>query len=225
MITSTDLRYLGVTIATDDEPAIAQRLMTESSVAFYLADAALLNRMLRSRKLRNFIGDAHLLPTTASLRRMISFTCRARARRYDPFSGAVRILSALEHAGASVFVIGPDLASLAQTDANLRATFPGLRIVGRSVFGAAASEDIAIAVRKAAPSALLLGLDSAAVLRWSAGLSAEVALGTLVMRAAFCRMAGRHSTRKVIARVVLLPLRPLWWLVLTIVRLRSIARS
>lgn len=225
MITSTDLRYFGVTIATDDEPAIAGRLMTESGSAFYLADAPLLNRTLRSRKLRNFIGDAHLLPTTASLRRMIGFACRARARRYDPFSGAVRILSALEYAGASVFVVGPDLTSLTQADANLRATFPGLRIVGRSVFGTAAAEDIAIAVRKAAPSVLLLGLDSGAALRWSIGLSKEVTLGTLVMRAAFRRMAGRRGARRVVARVFLLPLRPLWWLVLTIARLRSIARS
>lgn len=225
MLTSTDLRYLGVTVATDDEPSIAERLMTKSVAACCLADAPLVNRMLRSRKLRAVIGDAHVLPTNASLRRMISFACGVRARRYDPFTSAVRILSALERAGASVFVVGPDLASLSQTDANLRATFPGLRIVGRSVFGTAASEDIAIAVRKAAPNVLVLGLDSKQALRWSAALSAEVALGTLVMRAAFLRMAGRRSTRKVVARVLLLPLRPLWWIVLAIVRLRSMSRN
>ena len=77
---------------------------------------------------------------------------------YKPLSVLSIILSALEERGGSAFLIGGRQECLARAEANLRATFPALRIVGRSPGDFRGREALVLqALQKASPNLVLLG--------------------------------------------------------------------
>lgn len=78
--------------------------------------------------------------------------------RYKPVSVLSTMLSALEERRGSIFLIGGSEACLAKAEANLRATFPALRIVGRSRGNFAGKESLVLqALQKASPDLVLIG--------------------------------------------------------------------
>jgi N-acetylglucosaminyldiphosphoundecaprenol N-acetyl-beta-D-mannosaminyltransferase len=78
--------------------------------------------------------------------------------RYKPLSVLSSILTVLEERRGSVFLIGGKEDCLARAEANLKATFPALRIVGRSrgdYYGKEAP--VLQALQKASPNFILIG--------------------------------------------------------------------
>jgi len=77
---------------------------------------------------------------------------------YRPVAVLSNLLSTLEERSGSVFLIGGRQAYLAKAESNLRATFPALRIVGRSPGDFGGREDQVLrALQKASPDLVLLG--------------------------------------------------------------------
>ncbi len=78
--------------------------------------------------------------------------------RYKPVSVLSTMLSVLEERRGSIFLIGGSDACLAKAEANLRATFPALRIVGRSRGNFADKDSLVLqALQKASPDLVLIG--------------------------------------------------------------------
>ncbi len=78
--------------------------------------------------------------------------------RYKPVSVLSTILSVLEERRGSVFLIGGTETCLAKAEGNLRATFPALRIVGRSGGNFVGKESLVLqALQKASPDLVLIG--------------------------------------------------------------------
>jgi N-acetylglucosaminyldiphosphoundecaprenol N-acetyl-beta-D-mannosaminyltransferase len=76
-----------------------------------------------------------------------------------PFDFVINILSSLEKREMSIYLLGGKMRSLKRAEKNIRQTFPQLRIVGRFVGNFKHQEEATIlqAIRKAAPSLLLVG--------------------------------------------------------------------
>lgn len=88
--------------------------------------------------------------------------------RYMPFAFVIRLLTILEDRNRSVYVIGGKPGYLQTASANLRGSFPGLHIVGRCAgyFPASHEANILLAIKKAAPSLLLVGRGVPGRERW-----------------------------------------------------------
>jgi hypothetical protein len=77
---------------------------------------------------------------------------------YRPLLVLSNMLSTLEEHKGSLFLIGGGEVCLARAEANLRATFPSLRIVGRSQGDFYGKEALVLrALQKASPDLILLG--------------------------------------------------------------------
>lgn len=78
---------------------------------------------------------------------------------FQPLRVLSTILSALELYGGSIFLIGGKPATLQTAEANIKSTFPSLRVVGRSRGDYPLNEEGAVmsAVQKSAPDLILVG--------------------------------------------------------------------
>ncbi|MCE1206706.1 MAG: WecB/TagA/CpsF family glycosyltransferase [Spirochaetia bacterium] len=78
---------------------------------------------------------------------------------YNALKVLNNLLSALELKNGSVFLLGGENATLQKAEMNLRATFPGLRIVGRAPgdYGAANEAAVVLAMQKSTPSMIIAG--------------------------------------------------------------------
>jgi N-acetylglucosaminyldiphosphoundecaprenol N-acetyl-beta-D-mannosaminyltransferase len=117
-------------------------------------------RARRNAEYRAFVRNAALvIPISRSLVRGARFLTGKTPVRYMPFNFVVSLLSILEKRELSVYLLGSRAGILKKTEKNIRQTFPRLRVVGRYV-GAFKKQDektILEAIRKAAPSLLLVG--------------------------------------------------------------------
>lgn len=118
---------------------------------------------MRARRKNNFarsVSTASLVLPTSKLVTWGAYILRSRrVNRYMPFAMVIRMLTLLETQGKSLYLIGgrPDL--LQKAAANLRGSFPGLQIVGRCAgyFHRNDEQNILLAIKKAAPSLVLVG--------------------------------------------------------------------
>jgi N-acetylglucosaminyldiphosphoundecaprenol N-acetyl-beta-D-mannosaminyltransferase len=109
---------------------------------------------------RAFVGAATIvIPIAKSIVGGAKFLLKKKLCRYMPFDFAVSLLKILEEQEHSVYLLGGKMRILKRAEKNLRQTFPRLRIVGRYVGNFKHQDEPAIleAVRKAAPSLLLVG--------------------------------------------------------------------
>ena len=100
-----------------------------------------------------------ILPTARGIIRGLKFLKRAAAFRYNPFDFVISLLSFAEKNGLSVYLFGARKSDLEKAEQNVRTSFPQLKIIGRHA-GYAAPEvekDILTAIKKSAPSFILLG--------------------------------------------------------------------
>jgi N-acetylglucosaminyldiphosphoundecaprenol N-acetyl-beta-D-mannosaminyltransferase len=113
-------------------------------------------------------GSSLVLPITLSIIRAARFLKRPSPYRYEPFDFIVRLLAILERKNQSVYLLGARPIALVRAEKNIRDTFPGLRIVGRhsSDFRRAYLPRIIQAIRKATPTALLVGNGIPGAERW-----------------------------------------------------------
>ncbi|MCX7026112.1 MAG: WecB/TagA/CpsF family glycosyltransferase [Spirochaetes bacterium] len=78
---------------------------------------------------------------------------------FQPLKVLSILLSALELRGGSVFILGGRPAILQAAESNLKSTFPGLKVVGRSRGDYRLGEECAImsAIQKSAPDMIIVG--------------------------------------------------------------------
>ena len=120
---------------------------------------------------RPFVQRAALiLPISRSLVNGVWFLKKKKVYRYMPFDFVINLLSILERREMSVYLLGGRMRSLMRTERNIRTTFPKLRIVGRFVgnFKHQDEQIILQAIKKAAPSLLLVGKGVKGGERWIA---------------------------------------------------------
>lgn len=78
---------------------------------------------------------------------------------YQPLKTLSLFLSALEQRRGSVFLVGGSLPTLQKAEANIRSTFPELRVVGRTVGDYQERDEAAImrALQKSTPDMVIVG--------------------------------------------------------------------
>jgi len=139
--------------------------------------------MLKSRhndELRRTLKEASLvLPISKGIIRGAKFLKREAPVRYMPFEITIKLLGILERYKKSVYLLGSRPDSLQVAASNLRASFPGLSIVGRCAgfFTKGMEKNIILAIRKAAPSLLLAGYGLPARDTWVANNKRNLNVG------------------------------------------------
>ncbi|MDR0447136.1 MAG: WecB/TagA/CpsF family glycosyltransferase, partial [Treponema sp.] len=113
---------------------------------------------------------AMIIPISKSLVKGVRFLKKKKVYRYMPFDFVISLLSILEKRGLSIYLLGGKMRSLMRAEKNIRQTFPQLRIVGRFVGNFKHQEETTIlqAIKKAAPSLLLVGEGVRGGERWIA---------------------------------------------------------
>jgi N-acetylglucosaminyldiphosphoundecaprenol N-acetyl-beta-D-mannosaminyltransferase len=137
-------------------------------------------RARRSGEYRSFVLNAGLvIPISRSLVGGVRFLTGRTAVRYMPFNFVISLLTVLEGREFSVYLLGGKRRILQKTEKNIRQTFPRLRIVGRFIGAFKRQEEATIleAVRKAAPSLLLVGKGVSGGEQWIARNNARLSGG------------------------------------------------
>lgn len=118
--------------------------------------------LLRARRRGDFsecVKNADLiLPVSKSILKGAKFLKKDIPVRYNQFKAIIQILSILDSHYKTLYMLGSNKTTLQKAEANVRATFPGLRVVGRYVgyYSKQVEPDIVQAIFKAQPSLVLL---------------------------------------------------------------------
>ena len=118
--------------------------------------------LLKARRKGDFadcVKSADLiLPISKSILKGAKFLKKNVPVRYNPFKAVIHILSILDSHYKSLYMLGSHGKTLQKAESNVRATFPGLKIVGRYVgyYPKTVEDDIVQAIFKAQPSLVLL---------------------------------------------------------------------
>lgn len=136
--------------------------------------------LLRARgngEYRSYIMNAALvIPISQSLVSGAHFLTGKKLVRYMPFNFIIKLLIILEERELSAYLLGGKLKVLKKTENNVRATFPRLHIVGRYEGGFKKQDAgfIIKAIKKAAPSLLLVGKGVRGEEQWIARHTTEL---------------------------------------------------
>ena len=118
--------------------------------------------LLKARRRGDFadcVKNADLiLPVSKSILKGAKFLKKDVPVRYNQFKAIIQILSILDSHYKTLYMLGSNKNTLQKAEANVRATFPGLRVVGRYVgyYPKQVEPDIVQAIFKAQPSLVLL---------------------------------------------------------------------
>jgi N-acetylglucosaminyldiphosphoundecaprenol N-acetyl-beta-D-mannosaminyltransferase len=141
------------------EPGKADNTLEEGKNLVLLSLWDLL-RARRRNEYRNYVQKASMVvPISKSIVSGAHFLKGKNVVRYMPFYFIVDLLSTLEARECTIYLLGSKESTLKKVESNIRATFPGLRIVGRcdSSFRRKNEAAIVEAIRKTAPQLLLVG--------------------------------------------------------------------
>ncbi len=122
-----------------------------------------LRGLLRARhdpELMRCLREAALiLPVSLSIVQGARFLKTGSPALINTFEHTIRILSVIEKAKGSVYLLGARKAVLEIAEENLRGSFHGIRVVGRfyGFFPRSVEGDIVTAIKKSAPSMVLVG--------------------------------------------------------------------
>ncbi|MDR3248355.1 MAG: WecB/TagA/CpsF family glycosyltransferase [Treponema sp.] len=128
-------------------------------------------RARRNGEYRTYVSSAALvIPISKSLVGGARFLTGKTPVRYMPFDFVVNVLTILEKREFSLYLLGGQPRIIKKAERNIRQTFPLLRVVGRHVGVIKRQEEAALlqAIRKAAPSLLLVGKGIHGRERWIA---------------------------------------------------------
>jgi N-acetylglucosaminyldiphosphoundecaprenol N-acetyl-beta-D-mannosaminyltransferase len=142
------------------EPLVYDLLAAQEPQNIVLLSLWDLLRARRNSEYRGFIQRAALvIPISKSLVAGARFLTGKTPVRYMPFDFVISLLTILENRNHSVYLLGAKRKILLKTEKNISQTFPKLRIVGRYIgaFKRPGEPVIVEAIRKAAPSLLLIG--------------------------------------------------------------------
>ncbi len=122
-----------------------------------------LRGLLRARhdpELMRCLRDAALiLPTSVPIVTGARFLRAGSLSLINTFAHTIRILSVIEKAKGSVYLLGARKAVLEVAEENLKGSFHGIRVVGRffGFYSKSVEGDIVTAIKKSAPSMVLVG--------------------------------------------------------------------
>ena len=157
-------------VAPEDLEEVVKEMYSDGkNHQIILLSAADLMRARRSGEWRTMIAGASLvIPISMSIIKMAKFLKRPAPIRYEPFDFIVRTLSILERWGKSAYLFGGSPKGLTKASRNIKATFPGLKVVGShsARFQKSFHPKIVEAIRKAAPTILLVGKGVPGGERW-----------------------------------------------------------
>jgi N-acetylglucosaminyldiphosphoundecaprenol N-acetyl-beta-D-mannosaminyltransferase len=151
------------------EEAVKRLLQTEKTQQIILLSVWDLMRARRNTEFRAMVNNAGLvIPISLSLVKGARFLKRETPIRYMPFDFIIRLLGALEASGKTVYLLGSRKKTIKTAERNIKATFPGVRVVGRysGFYKRSMEADIVQAVRKATPSLLMIGRGVPGKERW-----------------------------------------------------------
>jgi len=117
-------------------------------------------RARRNTEYREYLYNAVLvIPISKSLVSGAKFLTGKKLYRYMPFKFVISLLSILEKREYPLFLRGGKGQILKKAEKNIRATFPGLKVIGRCEGKIRKQEEPAVieAIRKSSPSILLVG--------------------------------------------------------------------
>jgi N-acetylglucosaminyldiphosphoundecaprenol N-acetyl-beta-D-mannosaminyltransferase len=102
---------------------------------------------------------ALILPISLSIVQGARFLKAGSPALINTFEHTIRILSAVEKAKGSVYLLGARKAVLEVAEENLKGSFHGIRVVGRfyGFYPRTVEGDIVTAIKKSAPSMVLVG--------------------------------------------------------------------
>lgn len=125
----------------------------------FLSFDGLLKARRNNEFARTVAAASLVIPTSKRIVRAARFLKRPEPVRYMPFNFVIKLLGTLEKYKKTLYLAGMKPASLQIVSGNLRASFPGLSIVGRCAgyFKKNVENDITLAIKKASPSLLLCG--------------------------------------------------------------------
>ena len=131
-----------------------------------------LRGLLRARRdpefLRCLRDAALVLPVSLPLVRGARFLGTPPLFLFNVFEHTIRILSVIEKAKGSVYMLGSRKKVLEVAEDNLLGSFHGIRVVGRfyGFFPRTAEGNIVTAIKKSSPSLLLVGTGVAGKDKW-----------------------------------------------------------
>lgn len=99
-----------------------------------------------------------ILPVSKSILKGAAFCKKTVPTRWNPFDAIIQIMSTVEMRRKSLYLLGSRPATLTQAEANVRATFPEISIVGRyaGYYPKKTEGFVVSAINKSAPSLVLL---------------------------------------------------------------------
>lgn len=153
---------IGVDIVREDELEELVEGMLEDGERHQIVLLSLRN-LLRARhnsELQRTVKEASLVvPVSRGIVSGARFLKREIPPRYMPFEFVIKLLGILEKHKRSVYLLGARPTDLQVAASNLRASFPGLSIVGRCAgyYAKSMEKNIVIAIKKASPSLVLAG--------------------------------------------------------------------
>ena len=119
--------------------------------------------LLKARRDEQFyqlVNEAALiLPINKGLVYGARFLGRGNLTLFNPFEFMIRLLRLSEKMNKSAYLVGSKIEDLEKAEKNIQVSFPGLKLVGRypGFFPKHMEDAIVLAIRKAAPSLLLIG--------------------------------------------------------------------
>lgn len=143
-------------------------------------------KLMRARRdmlAYRYLSKASLvLPVSRGIVRGARFQKKPELARFEPFDFVIRVLTLAEETGRPVYLLGGRKEDLLQAEANLRTSFPTLRIIGRYAgrFGKREGKSVVMAIRKAAPAFLLVGSGVPGGESWIAAMQKELAPGIAI---------------------------------------------
>ncbi|MBB6482347.1 WecB/TagA/CpsF family glycosyltransferase [Spirochaeta isovalerica] len=142
------------------EEKILELLQNDKSNQIVLLSFADYIKARNSREFRTLLNKASLvLPSSSLITGGIKFLYGRESSVYINYDLVLKILSILERNGKSIYIIGSNRKTIMTSEKNLKDSYPGLHLVGRSssFYNKESEKDITLAIKKSSPSLLLAG--------------------------------------------------------------------
>jgi len=148
-------------IEPDMAGAVITRLLEsgEHNQIVFLSLRGLLRARHDPELMRCLSDSALVLPTSLAIVQGARFLGVGSPSLINTFEHTIRILSVIEKVKGSVYLLGARKAVLEVAEENLKGSFHGIRVVGRfyGFFPKSVEGDIVTAIKKSAPSMVLVG--------------------------------------------------------------------
>lgn len=158
------IHILGIAVDVVDDDALPQAIenfysLKENKQIILLDFHGLMKARYNKDRRKAITQAALVIPVSSMIARAAKFLKKdvPPQRRTYPF--IIKLLAILEQKNKSVYLLGSNMRGVRLAESSLRATFPGVQIVGRyaAIFPPDREKDVITAIKKASPTLLLAG--------------------------------------------------------------------